>query len=185
MLKNIGMKNFFVPAIITALMSVNTSLTFAGMPAPRCDEVLDSSFYYSTYIDTEEFRQTHPTFDQWELTSSPLEGVDDCINEGEKNVYVWRFKLPAELSTYALNYSYAVYLVVNWDKTASFPNDKTPEAIIAVAESTPEFKEFLEKQNGRVTASVDAPQYSPNGGGVSPLQAMYDSIDSRESLGIY
>ena len=172
------------------LARLQPALAQLGMPAPRCDETLDSQVYYEKYINASSFKTLHPSFNDWKLLPDNYDDRVVCINEDEKALLMWSFVLPTSLSKYQFSYKYQVVLVINWDKSAQLAHELTPEELITKVESLPEVDEFITTLSNELAQSsrwdnywVGSSSYGESSGYVSPLQINY-STDSRGSIAV-
>ena len=147
--------------------------------ALECDDHLDPDAYLAEYIDTESFRALHPSFDRWKLLFQPDAAWDTCLVDGFGRLTIWSFELPAELSRFAVPYTYGVYLTITPERTATLARTERPEDLIATAEAVPAVAEFFEKREPLTTGElrdrifIAARSYAQDGSRVSPLTVHY------------
>lgn len=156
-----------------------------GMPLPQCDKTVDAEIYFHKYIDAPDFKALHPTYSEWQLVSDTSQEKTVCINEGEKAILTWNFRLPASLSRFNFAYKYNVALVVNWDESAEIAQKVTPEALIAKTESLPGVQEFLTSYSNELAAStrwnnywIGSSSYGESTGYTAPLEINYVTDNS-------
>lgn len=173
----------FVSAILVSISELSyphSASAQLGMPAPRCDEVLNPDIYFEKYINSTEFKATHPTYSGWKRLPDNYDSQTVCINKDEKALLMWDFILPSSLSKYQFSYKYKVALVVNWDKSAYIAHEITPEDLILKAESLPEIKEFITKFSSELSQSakwdnywIGSSSFGESSGYASPPEIKY------------
>ena len=182
MRKSVNLVHFILAILIgvTFFSSPSPSSAQLGMPAPRCDEVLNPDSFYEKYINIPDFKAAHPTYDQWQRLPDDYKNSTVCINENEKTLLMWTFTLPESLSKFQISYKYQVALAVNWDKSAQITHELTPEELIVKAESLPEVDEFMTLFSGELKQStrwdnywIGSSSYGVSTGSTSPLQINY------------